>query len=234
MAENITKSSDEIYEQLKKEILHLTLKPGQSLSENELCTRFGVSRTPIRSVLQQLKNDRLVDIVPYKGTTVTLLSLDDIEQCIYMRIAIESMVLRDFIDTCTPIQIEKVRYILRMQTVMLQGGYDSAAFSELDMQMHEVWFDTTGKNRLWEIIQQQQLNYTRFRMLDMVTVQNYTLVMAEHQEIFDLIETHNRDQVEQTIRRHLYGGFNRLGERIYTEFKDYFEPFSHPWQGELK
>ena len=80
-------SSEGIFRTLKEEILNLTLKPGQAPSENEVCTRFGVSRTPVRSVLQRLQAEGLVDVVPYKGTTVTLLRLDDIEQRIYMRIA---------------------------------------------------------------------------------------------------------------------------------------------------
>ncbi len=222
--ENAAKNSEEIYEQLKREILQLTIKPGQPMSENELCTRFGVSRTPVRSVLQRLKGDGLVDIVPYKGTTVTLLSMDDIEQRIYMRVAIESMVLRDFMDICTPIQLEKVRYILRKQTVLLQQQFETPEFYELDSQLHQTWFDATGKNLLWEMIQQAQVNYTRFRMLDIVAVQNYGEIMAEHRELFDLLETKDRSQVEPLIRRHLYGGINRLGERIHTEFKDYFQP----------
>lgn len=226
MAESTPKNSEEIYEQLKREILQLTIKPGQSISENELCARFGVSRTPVRSVLQRLKSDGLVDIVPYKGTTVTLLSMDDIEQRIYMRIAIESMVLRDFMEICTPIQLEKVRYILRKQTVLLEQDFQTPEFYELDSQLHQTWFDATGKNLLWEMIQQAQVNYTRFRMLDIVAVQNYGEIMAEHRELFDLLETKDRSRVEPLIRRHLYGGINRLGERIHTEFKDYFQPFT--------
>lgn len=35
---------DYVFESLKKDILNLTLKPGQPISENEICTRFDVSR----------------------------------------------------------------------------------------------------------------------------------------------------------------------------------------------
>ena len=40
-------NSETIYTTLKHRILDLTLKPGQSMSEHELCERFGVSRTPV-------------------------------------------------------------------------------------------------------------------------------------------------------------------------------------------
>ena len=96
-------SSEYMYQVLKNEILTLEIKPGEPMSENDLCKRFGVSRTPVRSALQRLRDAGLVTIVPYKGTTASLLNFEEIRQLIYMRVAVESMVLRDFIDVCTPI-----------------------------------------------------------------------------------------------------------------------------------
>ena len=65
------KTDSEIYAVLEREIIDLTLRPGCSLSENTLCTRFGAPRSLIRVVLQRLQENGLVKIVPYKGTTVT-------------------------------------------------------------------------------------------------------------------------------------------------------------------
>ena len=64
------------------------------ISENEICERFGVSRTPVRDALRLLQEQGFVETVPYRGTYVTLLSLDNIKQMIYMRVAVETMVLR--------------------------------------------------------------------------------------------------------------------------------------------
>ena len=44
----------------------------------------------------------LVKIVPYKGTTVTRLNRDIVDELIYERIAVEAKVLRDFAPHCTP------------------------------------------------------------------------------------------------------------------------------------
>ena len=43
-----------------------------------------------------------VKIVPYKGTTVTRLNRDIVDELIYERIAVEARVLRDFAPHCTP------------------------------------------------------------------------------------------------------------------------------------
>ena len=96
------KTDSEIYAVLEREIIDLTLRPGCSLSENPLCTRFGAPRSLIRVVLQRLQENGLVKIVPYKGTTVTRLNRDIVDELIYERIAVEARVLRDFAPHCTP------------------------------------------------------------------------------------------------------------------------------------
>lgn len=220
-------SSEYIYQCLRDEIIHLALKPGQSISENELCERFSVSRTPIRSVLQRLSNAGLVTVVPYKGSFVTMLDFDDIQQMIYMRTAVESGVIRDFMNLCTPIIEEKLRYIIRKQIVMMDDNNSEVSrFYELDSQFHEVWFKVTKMEKLWGMIQKSQVNYTRFRMLDIATGQNFEGIVAEHEALFQLIHEKRANDVEPLIRQHLYGGIHRLGERIHTDFRDYFQPES--------
>ena len=90
------KTDTEIYEVLEREIIDLTIRPGSSLSENPLCARFGAPRTLIRVVLQKLQEKGLVKIVPYKGTTVTRLNREIVDELIYERTAVEARVLRDF------------------------------------------------------------------------------------------------------------------------------------------
>lgn len=216
-------SSEDIYRILRDKILSLELKPGQSISENELCEYFSVSRTPIRTAMQRLQSTGLVKVVPYKGSVVTLLNFDDIQQMIYMRVAIESMVIRDFIDLCTPILEEKLRYIIRKQTVLIQGEFETDQFYEMDSQFHEIWFKETNKLRLWGLIQRSQVNYTRFRMLDIIAVHNFDQIISEHTELFDIIHRKDPAAVESLVNRHLYGGISRLGDRIRTEFNDYFQ-----------
>ncbi|MEG0763952.1 MAG: GntR family transcriptional regulator [Oscillospiraceae bacterium] len=224
MTTNLQNSSSEaIYRTLKSEILDLVIKPGQSLGENELCARFNVSRTPVRSVLARLRDGGLVNIIPYKGTFVTLLNYDDITQLIYMRVAVESMVLRDFVSIATPIIIEKLRYIIRKQKVLLETEFELQRFYDLDSQLHEVWFHTTKKDKLWKAIQRAQVNYSRFRMLDIMAAQSFPEIIQEHEAMFDMIERKDIPALQKAIEHHLYGGIRRLDGRIDAEFADYFQ-----------
>lgn len=218
-------TSDEIYQILEKEIIDLDIKPGQALSENTLCNRFSVSRTPIRSVLQRLQLNGLVTITPYKGTVVTLLDFDIINQIIYQRIAVETMVLRDFVNSCGPMDIEHIRHnINTMHALLAQPSFEINVFYQIDSLLHEIWFRSTRKMYLWECFQKAQCHYSRFRMLDIVEAKNFSEILHEHEEILALVENKNIDAIEPLMKKHLYGGITRLGQLIFTDFKNYFVP----------
>lgn len=225
MAEKSYKNREEmVYENLKQNILDLELKPGQLLKETELCERFGVSRTPVRDALRMLQEQGFVRTVPYKGIYVTLLSLSNIKQMIYMRVAVETMVLRDFTRIAGMLVMEDVRYLIRKQQAIIhEPDFKPEQFYRLDAQMHGVWFEATKKQKLWEILQAQQLHYTRFRMLDFVTETDFTRIIKEHEHLFALIEEKNISGMEEALKDHLYFSMKRMRYQIDVEYRDYFE-----------
>lgn len=209
---------------LKQEILDLELKPGQPIGEQEICTRFDVSRTPVREALRRLQEQGFVHTVPYSGTYVTLLNLNDIRQMIYMRVAVELMVMRDFLKVANPLLLEEIRHQIRRQELLIQEpGFEPEQFYRMDAQMHAVWFVATDKEKLWEFIQAQQLHYTRFRMLDFVTETDFSRIIKEHKGLLQCIEAKDEQGLEATLKEHLYISMTRMKHAIEVEYKDYFE-----------
>ena len=217
-----TYTSQDIYKTLKDEILKLKILPGEKISENDVCERFGVSRTPVRSAFQRLDTEGLITIEPYKSTFASLLDFEQIEQMIYMRYAIESAVLKDFIEVVDPMTIEKIRYRIRQQEVLVGGDFTPDQFYELDSKMHNIWFDFMHKEGLWEFIQRAQVDYTRFRMLDIVVARNFRKILNEHLQLFDAICSKDIQAIDNIIKSHVYGGISRMNDQIRTEFVDYF------------
>ena len=146
------KTDSEIYAVLEREIIDLTLRPGCSLSENPLCTRFGAPRSLIRVVLQRLQENGLVKIVPYKGTTVTRLNREIVEELIYERTAVEARVLRDFSPRCTPEQRALIRKRAAAYEALAHAEHpDFNRLYEADRLLHETWFAAMDKMYLWPI-----------------------------------------------------------------------------------
>ena len=225
MEEKNYKSRGEMVgETLKQEILDLRLKPGQMISENDVCDRFGVSRTPVREALRLLQEQGFVETVPYRGTYVTLLSLDNIKQMIYMRVAVETMVLRDFIAVQSPMVMEDIRHqIAKQQALIQEKDFEPEQFYRMDAKMHSIWFTAVRRQKLREMLQAQQLHYTRFRMLDFITETDFTRIIGEHKELFGLIEARDERGVEASLKEHLYYSMKRMRKSIEVDYKDYFE-----------
>ncbi|NLI20568.1 MAG: GntR family transcriptional regulator [Clostridiales bacterium] len=222
------RSTDDIYAILKNEIISLAINPGEELSENSLCKRFGVSRTPIRTVLQRLENKGYVTITPYKGSFVTLLDYHVVDQNIYARVAIESMVLRDFIHQHTPAEREAVCFALARMEAEAQkqlahsSDFNVYRFLDSDLAMHNVCFRAINKEALGTTLDRMDASYARFLTLDINAGNNVPDVLADHREMLDIIDTGAVERIEPLMRRHLYGNVRRLGPRLFTDFRSYF------------
>lgn len=217
--------SRDIFKTLETEILTLVLKPGEPLSENALCERFGVSRSPIRSVLQELRLCGLVTIEPYRGTYVTRMDLDIINQLIYQRMAVESFVLEDFCRRTDELELQRLRFLnQKMTDFVQQEAFEASEFYKLDGQFHEVWFSSTHKKYLWECIQRSDRHYTRFRMLDIVHFgrQSYDQITREHEALIEAVERQDVAAFRPILKQHLFGGITRLGGLLLGELQDYF------------
>ena len=209
-------SSHDIFQTLYQQIMLLELKPGSTLRENALCEQFGVSRTPVRSVLQELRIAGLIEVTPY------------------LRNAVESAVMTDFAAACTPEQLAQLKTRNdALRRLAAQPHPDPRMFYELDSRLHESWFLATGKDQLWQLIQTSQNSYSRFRMLDLVAVGNFGDIVAEHDVLLDAIARNDTAAIRAQCSRHLYGGVTRLGEELSTKYADYFVSGTH-WPDHAK
>ena len=202
----------------------LKLKPGKLISENSLCTKYNVSRTPVRSVLSRLAGSGLVDIVPKSGSRVSMINMEIVKQIIYERFALECMVMKDYIAVATEGDIKK----LEKTVTQLTKSYENTKslkpdkFKAIDLSMHELWYKKTGHTYLWEQIRKSDSNYTRFCMLDMLECENYEHVILEHRQMYEVIKNRDTSKIEEIVKKHLYGGIERINAAFSNKFDEMF------------
>jgi len=93
---------------LRKAILSLHLKPGEKLTERELCELTGVSRPLMREALRDLEAQGLISNVPHRGPAVAMLTRDDARDIYEVRSALEPMAARLFVERATDGQIDEL------------------------------------------------------------------------------------------------------------------------------
>ena len=74
-----------VYEELKKNIISMRLEPGQTMSTQEIATKLGVSRTPVREAFLRLQSEGLVEMIPQRETMVSRIHIRRVDQEKFIR-----------------------------------------------------------------------------------------------------------------------------------------------------
>jgi DNA-binding GntR family transcriptional regulator len=101
----------QVYEYLRQQLREENLRPGMSVSMNELTSNLRISRTPLRDALLQLQNEGFVTFLPQRGIRINELTQKDIENMYEMLGALDSRILLAVFDRIGPSEIEQMKQI---------------------------------------------------------------------------------------------------------------------------
>lgn len=143
--------SDQVFEQMKQQILQGTWKPGQKLpSENDLAASFGVSRITVRQAMQKLAVLGLVDTRSGEGSYIKEASLfpvmnsimpiaylgnNDIRQVLEFRQMVEVETAGFAAEKATPEEIEQLKELYN-EMKWMDFEKDQQQFAKLDLDFH--------------------------------------------------------------------------------------------------
>ncbi|QOZ28695.1 GntR family transcriptional regulator [Bradyrhizobium sp. CCBAU 51753] len=90
---------ENIYENLRADILSCELAPGDEIREQDLAERYAVSRQPVRDALLRLEREHLVTVQPRQGYRVNPISLADARDLLRFRLALEPACVAEAIES---------------------------------------------------------------------------------------------------------------------------------------
>jgi len=137
----------QVAERLRGAILAGDIPPGAPLVETALSERFAISRGPLREALRQLVEEGLVVTVPYTGTHVASLSVEDVQEIYSLRTALEIFAFEQIWLR----RDERFRAELSRRNATwrasIDAGDDSAAISA-ELEFHGLVYETAGHRLL--------------------------------------------------------------------------------------
>lgn len=86
---NLPSRATAAYRELKRRVIELELAPGAFFTEAELTASLGLSRTPVREALAQLRMEGLVMVEARAGYRVTPVTLKDVRELFDLRKLLE-------------------------------------------------------------------------------------------------------------------------------------------------
>jgi DNA-binding GntR family transcriptional regulator len=84
-----TNTVDAVTNQLRGELVHGSIKPGERIWPKELAKRFSVSHIPVREALRRLEAEELVSATSHGATYATDVRLEDIDGIFDLRAVVE-------------------------------------------------------------------------------------------------------------------------------------------------
>jgi len=192
-----------LVDQLRHAIVTMQLKPGAKLSEQDIASRFGVSRQPVREAFIKLSDAGLVRVLPQRGTMVVKISLDAVTNARFIRQAIECAVVREAAMTRGGAALDDLYACLEeTQQALTQG--DTERFFALDELFHQTLARAANRSSAWHTVIEQKAQMDRVRYLDLSDAIPMRLVLWQHTAITAAIAVGNPDAAEEAIRTHLF------------------------------
>lgn len=218
-----------VYANLRDRIVKLDLPPGTPLLRAELAETHGVSLTPLRDALQQLAKEGLVRIYPQSRTLVTPIDMLAIREAQFMRIALETEVVRQLARDIVPEALTRLRSIVALQSSIMDQPGDVPTFQELDEVFHQTLFVAAGHVQSQRIMRSHAGHLERLRRLHLEDgdaagrILNNKDVVEGHTRILEGIEAGEADKAMDALRQHLQRTVDRMTEKR-AAFPEYFTP----------
>lgn len=212
-------AAPQVFEKLRELIVSLELKPGAPLARAELAEAFGLSQTPIRDALIQLRDEGLVDIFPQHTTVVSRIDIAAARQAHFLRRSLELEIVRMLAERDDPALVERLRaHIDRQQANRGAGRYQ--AFLDADRAFHREMHQAAGVAGLWELEQRYSGHVDRLRRLHLPEEGKAERIVRDHQRIVDAVARHDAAGAQEALREHLSGTLSQVDEicERYPEF----------------
>ena len=193
---------DELVGRLRELILAGELAPGSRVPEKLLCQRFGVSRTPLREALKVLASEGLLELLPQRGTRVSRLTLDDVEDLFPVVGALEALAGEL---ACQRIDEAGIARITGLHQAMCEAyaAQDRPTYFALNQQIHQQILEATGNEPLITTYRSLSGRIRNARYLANLSPSRWRQAIEEHEAILDALCRRDGPALAGLLREHL-------------------------------
>lgn len=212
--------SNQVYEILRKSVVTLKFEPGLNISEKEIAEKLQVSRTPVREAFVRLAQEELLEIYPQKGSFISLIELEKVEEARFIREHLELATISLACQYADQQQLKALKENLLLQENSVKEK-EFNTFFELDEEFHRMLVEISGKKMVWSAIQKLDVHLKRIRVLSLVKKDTLESLVKDHKEILAAVEARNEEEAKQLLQTHLRHVLTEQ-ERLKEEYPHFF------------
>jgi DNA-binding GntR family transcriptional regulator len=196
--------ADEVYEQLKRDVAEFKLVPGDRFTENELCERLGVSRTPVRQALIRLQQEGYVEVLFRSGWRVLPFDFEQFEQLYDLRMVLETTAAQRI---CADDRRVDRELVDKLNAIWLVPGADrstdAAQVAQWDEEFHCSLVSAAGNGEMARVHRDVTDRIRIIRRLDFTKPARIDATYDEHAKILKAIARKRGDEAARLLRAHI-------------------------------
>jgi DNA-binding GntR family transcriptional regulator len=192
-----------VQDKIAAEIAAGVFAPGMHLEENELASRYQVSRTPVREALRELASLGAVDIKARRGVLVADTGGERLMKTLEVVADMEASCARYAAERMTEAQRVDLTKLHRTIGDAVKAG-DAARYDRDNLQFHLLIHVGSANDILSDAVGQMRrriLPYTRAEFIS--NPEQLTIAYREHDAIVRAIECRNGELAYHTTRAHV-------------------------------
>lgn len=203
--------ADRVYDALRRAILEGKLPPGRALVERELGEMLGVSKTPVREALKQLRSTGLVEVNAYSGVSVRRIDEQTVAEVYVARSTVEPAAVRLAVGRRSDADWSAARQALD-EAAALRDRNDTASLGMANRRFHRELYGRCGNALLCEFLDQLQ-DLTAFVATAGWRLRaTFEIEAAEHEAMLEAATQGDAARAEQVTRQHIETATGTLRE----------------------
>ena len=196
--------ADDVYAQLKRDVAEFKLVSGDRFTENELCARLGVSRTPVRQALFRLQQEGHVEVMFRSGWRVLPFDFDQFEQLYDLRMVLETTAVQRLCADGERVNRELLDQLTAIWLVPLaERSTDTVQVAQWDEAFHCSLVSAAGNAEMARVHRDVTDRIRIIRRLDFTKQARIDATYDEHAKILKAVQRKRGDQAAMLLRAHI-------------------------------
>jgi len=181
-------------------ILRGELLPGERLVEDKLARQLGVSKTTLREAFQGLEHQGLLTRNDHRGTFVTKLNQQEIEDAYAIRLRLEPFAAALAHRRMTPKHFSELERLLDNVKAACEREDFPNVFKN-DTKFHQMIWHQSGNAALVKALELVCLPLWAFELIRLHTspTYDYAKMLEEHQNLLETLRVGGPDRVTETF-----------------------------------
>ncbi|MGD2271700.1 MAG: GntR family transcriptional regulator [Desulfobacterales bacterium] len=183
---------------IRKRIIELRYRPGQTLNEAELARELNVSRTPVREALIRLSLENLVTINKGSSARVSEINIRDFQNLIEYRLVLERGAARLAAENATDSHIQRLEDLQQKVNAMEKNNLSEMI--DIDREFHRILHDATDNSFL---IQAMTVVMNQFAIILRQISYRSKGFLSCLPQVIEALKNNDADKMEQLMVAHL-------------------------------